>query len=54
MFTATYPKTNDTGDTDNTGDAVDSLCWYYEPNVTTSSTGAQIIFYCEFEYDDVY
>ncbi len=27
---ATYPKTNDTGDADNTGDAVDAVTWTFE------------------------
>ena len=27
---ATYPKTNDTGDSDNTGDAVDAVTWTFE------------------------
>lgn len=27
---STYPKTNDTGDSDNTGDGVDILTWTYE------------------------
>ena len=27
---ATYPKTNDTGDTDNTGDGVDVVTWTFE------------------------
>ena len=28
-ITATYPKTNDTGDTDNTGDAIDAVSYSY-------------------------
>ena len=35
VFTSTYPKTNDTGDTDNTGDAVDAVS--YAVNYSASS-----------------
>jgi len=30
LVKATYPKTNDTGDADNTGDAVDAVTWTFE------------------------
>ncbi len=30
LVKSTYPKTNDTGDADNTGDAVDAVTWTFE------------------------
>lgn len=37
---STYPKTNDTGDSDNTGDGPDKLTWTYEYLTSEANNGA--------------